>query len=150
MIQSKYLSRIFFSFLLVTGFATAEQAVTEAEAAAAANAQSTMDAAESAPAAAAIATGAEAKIAEAKTAADVMSTGSVARSAFATDIQDHEPADQITSLTNDSNKVYFFTELTGLQGQQAIHRWEYNGEVVADVQSLACMVEQKPAIRYDR
>ncbi|MBN1379669.1 MAG: DUF2914 domain-containing protein [Gammaproteobacteria bacterium] len=62
-----------------------------------------------------------------------MATGSVARAAFATDIQDHEPVDQISSLTNDTSKVYFFTELTDLQGQQAVHRWEYNGEVVAEV-----------------
>lgn len=115
MIQSRYLSSIFFSLLLVTGLAGAQEAATEAE-------QPAAEAAES-PAAAA----------EADVAAEAMPAGSVARSAFTTAVQDHEPVDQLTSLANDNDKVYFFTELVDLQGQKAVHRWEYNGEVVAEV-----------------
>jgi hypothetical protein len=119
MIQSKYLSSIFFSLLFAAGSATAQQAVTEDEAAPAV--QSAADATTPAAAENDAAT------------AEPMVTGSVARSAFTTGVQDHEPVDQITTLTSASDKVYFFTELVDLQGQKAMHRWEYNGEVVVEV-----------------
>jgi hypothetical protein len=60
-------------------------------------------------------------------------TGTVARSAFTTGIKDREPVDSITTLTNDHNKVYFFTELKDLAGETVTHRWEYNGKVMAEI-----------------
>ena len=66
-------------------------------------------------------------------ATEVPAPGTVARSNFATSIQDHEPADQITTLTSDNGLIYFFTELKDFKGQNVTHRWEYNGEVMADV-----------------
>jgi hypothetical protein len=60
-------------------------------------------------------------------------SGQVARAVFTTGVADREPADQITSLTNDVRQVYFFTELTGLEGQPIAHKWEYAGEVKAAV-----------------
>ena len=59
--------------------------------------------------------------------------GSVARSAFSSSIVDREPQDELTALPNDHEKVYFFTELEGLAGQTITHRWEYNGQVMAEV-----------------
>ena len=60
-------------------------------------------------------------------------TGTVARSVFTTGITDHEPVDSISKLGTDNSKVYFFTELKDMDGQQVTHRWEYNGKVMAEV-----------------
>jgi hypothetical protein len=119
MTQTKYLGCIFFSLLLVTGMVGAEQEATKTEATVVAEGQS-----------AAIEKQASAGT---EVASEQLATGSVARSTFSTDIQNREPVDQISSLTNDNNIVYFFTELKDLKGQQAMHRWEYNGEVIAEV-----------------
>ena len=59
--------------------------------------------------------------------------GSVARGAFTTAIVDREPQDNLESLPNDHTMVYFFTELKDLAGQKVTHRWEYNGQVMAEV-----------------
>jgi len=52
---------------------------------------------------------------------------------FTTAIVDREPQDDLDSLPNDHEMVYFFTELKDLAGQQVTHRWEYNGQVMAEV-----------------
>ena len=57
----------------------------------------------------------------------------VARSAFTSAIEDKEPVDQIKELTTDNKKIYFFTEITGMNGLTMIHRWEYNNKVMAEV-----------------
>lgn len=59
--------------------------------------------------------------------------GRVARSVFTTAITDREPIDTLQSIEAVEQKIYFFTELLEMQGQIATHRWEYNGEVMADV-----------------
>ena len=61
------------------------------------------------------------------------SRGSVVRSAFTRDIDEREPTENLQSLTNDHGQVKFFTELRDMSGQTAIHRWEYQGKVVAEV-----------------
>lgn len=60
-----------------------------------------------------------------------LSTGTVVRGVFTSDVQDHEPVDQLT--TTDTNTVSFFTELKDFQGETVIHRWEHNGENMAEV-----------------
>jgi hypothetical protein len=60
-------------------------------------------------------------------------TGKVSRSAFTSEIADREPVDQITALENDATSIYFFSELVGLEGQTVVHRWEHNGEMLAEV-----------------
>jgi hypothetical protein len=62
------------------------------------------------------------------------SRGSVVRSAFTTDIDNREPVDTVDQLPADNAKVYFFTELRDMTGQKARHRWEHNGEVMAEVE----------------
>jgi hypothetical protein len=57
----------------------------------------------------------------------------VPRAVFTTAVTSREPADQVTSLKNDVQQVYFFTELTGLDGQTITHKWEHAGEVKAAV-----------------
>ena len=61
------------------------------------------------------------------------SRGSVVRSAFTRNIDDREPAENLQNLTNENGQVKFFTELRDMSGQTAIHRWEYEGKVVAEV-----------------
>jgi len=57
----------------------------------------------------------------------------VARGTFATAVDQREPVDSITSLESDQSRVYYFTELVGINGRRVTHRWEYQGEVVAEV-----------------
>ena len=59
--------------------------------------------------------------------------GTVARSAFTSSIEDREPVDTLQQVNAMEQKVYFFTELRDMQGQTATHRWELNGEVMAEV-----------------
>lgn len=62
------------------------------------------------------------------------SRGSVVRSAFTTEIAEREPTQNLQNLTNESGKVMFFTELRDMGGQTAIHRWEYEGKIVAEIE----------------
>lgn len=59
--------------------------------------------------------------------------GTVARSAFTTAIADREPVDTLETIEAAEQKIYFITELLDMQGQTATHRWEFNGDVVAEV-----------------
>lgn len=60
-------------------------------------------------------------------------SGEVARAVFTSAVVEREPVDSILTLGNDESHVYYFTELRGLAGQRIIHRWEYEGEVMAEV-----------------
>jgi hypothetical protein len=62
-----------------------------------------------------------------------LSADAVARATFATAIDQREPVDSITSLESDRSRVYYFTELVGISGREVTHRWEYQGEVMAEV-----------------
>ena len=62
------------------------------------------------------------------------SRGSVVRSAFTRDIAEREPTENLQNLTNENDQVKFFTELRDMSGQTAIHRWEYDGKVVAEIE----------------
>jgi len=57
----------------------------------------------------------------------------VPRAAFTSGIQDREPTDTITTLSNDKDKIYFFSELSGLGGKIITHRWEYQGQVISEI-----------------
>jgi hypothetical protein len=62
------------------------------------------------------------------------SRGSVVRSAFTTEIAEREPTQDLKTLSNDNDKVMFFTELRDMNGQTAVHRWEHDGKVVAEIE----------------
>lgn len=62
------------------------------------------------------------------------SRGSVMRAAFTNGIENREPVDDMKTAGNNSNKITFFTELRDMSGQTAKHRWEHNGEVMAEVE----------------
>ncbi len=57
----------------------------------------------------------------------------VARALFTSEVQNREPTDSITSLSNDKNKIYFYSDLTRLGGQTVTHRWEYQGKTMSEV-----------------
>ncbi len=61
------------------------------------------------------------------------SHGDVARAVFTSDIVGREPTDDISQIDTTHNQVYFFSELLGMSGHTAIHRWEHDGKVVAEV-----------------
>ena len=59
--------------------------------------------------------------------------GQVARGQFTSEIIDREPTDQLTGQVQMLPQVYYFTELRNMSGQRVTHRWEYAGELQAEV-----------------
>lgn len=57
----------------------------------------------------------------------------VARGTFTTAVDQREPVDSIDSLDSDQDRVFYFTEFVGVDGRRLLHRWEYDGEIVAEV-----------------
>ena len=62
-----------------------------------------------------------------------MRSGSVVRAIFTSQIVDREPVDTLDAIGHDLQQVFFFTDLRHLQGQIITHRWEHNGQVMAEV-----------------
>lgn len=60
------------------------------------------------------------------------SRGSVVRSIFTSAIQDREPIDKLEK-SSESDRLFYFSELRDMSGQTAIHRWEFDGKVMAEV-----------------
>jgi hypothetical protein len=60
-------------------------------------------------------------------------SGSVARAVFTSQIVDREPVDSLSELSNDSDRIYFFTDLRELAGQIVTHKWEHDGQVMAEI-----------------
>jgi len=61
------------------------------------------------------------------------SRGSVVRSVFTTGIQEREPVDKLSNTSAEEQQVYYFTELRDMSGQTAVHRWEKDGDVKAEI-----------------
>ena len=57
----------------------------------------------------------------------------VARATFATGIANREPSGVFTSLKNDVEQAFHFTELRGMAGRTITHRWEWNDQVMAEI-----------------
>ncbi len=57
----------------------------------------------------------------------------VARAVFTTAIVDREPIDTLDTFSTDTRRIFFFTDLRGLGGQIVTHRWEHNGQVMAEI-----------------
>lgn len=62
------------------------------------------------------------------------SRGSVMRSVFTNGIENREPVDNMQAVGNTANNITYFTELRDMSGQMAKHRWEHNGNVMAEVE----------------
>jgi hypothetical protein len=65
-------------------------------------------------------------------------SSAVARAQFTHNVEEREPVDSIDSVFyasgDDTDQIYYFTELVGLKGETVTHRWEYQGEVIATVE----------------
>jgi hypothetical protein len=59
----------------------------------------------------------------------------VVRSAFTSGVQEREPVDKLESISGNLETLFYYTEYRGLDGQTVTHRWERNGQVVAEVPS---------------
>ncbi|GAB4288270.1 MAG: hypothetical protein Kow0096_00530 [Thiohalomonadaceae bacterium] len=57
----------------------------------------------------------------------------VARAIVTSGISEREPVDELSQVAGESTKVYFFTELRGMQGQRVLHRWVHKDTVMAEV-----------------
>lgn len=60
-------------------------------------------------------------------------TASVSQAQFTTAVTNREPVDDITTLDNSHTQVLFFTTLKNAAGQTITHRWQYNGQRMAEV-----------------
>ncbi|VAW87581.1 hypothetical protein MNBD_GAMMA16-1428 [hydrothermal vent metagenome] len=59
--------------------------------------------------------------------------GSVSRAAFTRAVVNREPIDALKKITNNLQHLYFFTELKGFMGETVFHRWEFDGEIMAEM-----------------
>ena len=57
----------------------------------------------------------------------------VALAQFTTRVEDREPVDAISFLENEARNIVFYSDLRGFAGQTVTHRWEYRGQVMAEV-----------------
>ena len=58
------------------------------------------------------------------------SKGKVARALVTTAIENREPINRVLILENKFPKIFFFSDLRHMQGEQISHRWEFEGKVV--------------------
>ena len=63
----------------------------------------------------------------------VPAAGRVTRAQFTSEVKNLEPLDSLMALINDKTRIAYFTEIQDMAGQTVIHRWEYNGKVMAEV-----------------
>ncbi len=57
----------------------------------------------------------------------------VVRAVLTTAVREHEPVDEIGRLSNDTDELFFFTEIRDGEGRILTHRWEHSGNVIAEV-----------------
>lgn len=58
--------------------------------------------------------------------------GSVSRATFTRAVVNREPVDYLIQVTQPRQHLYFFSELKGLTGDTVKHRWEADGQIVAE------------------
>ena len=58
----------------------------------------------------------------------------VARAIFTSDVVNREPIDQVVSVSEDRDSIFFFTDLRNLQGRTIRHRWEFNGQFMGELE----------------
>lgn len=63
----------------------------------------------------------------------VQAEGSVARAVITTAVAEREPVNDLERVMEGNEKVLFFTELKGMQGQSVSHRWFYGEQMMAEV-----------------
>ena len=60
-------------------------------------------------------------------------TAKVGQAQFTTAVSERKPADDIRTLDNRHDKVFFFSVLKDAAGQTITHRWEFKGRTMAKV-----------------
>lgn len=60
-------------------------------------------------------------------------SNAVKRAVVCSAITEHEPIDSLTSVSPTTGRVFFFTELVGLDGKTIVHRWMRDNTKVAEV-----------------
>jgi len=63
----------------------------------------------------------------------VPAAGRVTHAQFTSAVKNLEPVDSLMTLSNDKIRIAYFTEIEDMAGQTVIHRWEYNGKVIAEI-----------------
>lgn len=63
----------------------------------------------------------------------VIADENVGRMAFTTEVVDRAPINDVDILSAVDSKIYFFSELLGLNGQTVTHRWVFDGQVMAEI-----------------
>lgn len=58
--------------------------------------------------------------------------GSVTRAVFTRAVVNREPVDNLEAVPGNVTFLYYFTELKGFTGEMITHRWEFEGQVVAE------------------
>ena len=61
----------------------------------------------------------------------------LAQAQFTTRVKDRTPVDEITKLSKDFRKVYFFTDVRTCKGCKIKHQWWYKGKMVSEVKGKA-------------
>src|SRR5580704_1081684 len=66
-------------------------------------------------------------------AAPAAGKGSVQKAQFTSGVENHEPKDNLDTLSNDQTRIFFYAVLVNLQGQEVTFRWSYNDVTQAEV-----------------
>ena len=56
----------------------------------------------------------------------------VAKACFTSAIVDRNPVDDLSHLSTEVNKIYFFSEIQNMEGNVITHRWIFNGNTMAE------------------
>lgn len=57
----------------------------------------------------------------------------VARAVFSKHIENKEPSGSLQQASPSLEEVYFFTELRGMKGEKATHRWSFNHKTISEI-----------------
>jgi len=57
----------------------------------------------------------------------------VRRAVICSGVSNHEPIDSLTTVPHGVGKVFFVTEVAGLEGKTITHRWTKDGNKMADI-----------------
>ena len=76
---------------------------------------------------------ATAEVAPQQAAAPLPPDAEVSRHQFTSDVVVREPVDRIERVSPSVGRVFYFTELRGMEGHRITHRWLHQGEVMAEV-----------------
>ena len=60
-------------------------------------------------------------------------SGAVQRAVICSGVAEREPVDALTEVPAGTEKVFFFTEITGMEGRTVTHRWVRDGATMAEV-----------------